>query len=102
MEEWEEVLNRNENSNNKAPNGQVVSTGTTSLVMGILGFLICGFIFGIIAIVMASKNTDPAQAGNATAGKILGVVSIIWAVLASIAIIIFLAAFASTTAGSYY
>lgn len=55
-----------------------------SLVLGILGIFICGLIFGIIAIQKANEAqeliaTDPSLggAGIATAGKIMGILSLV-------------------------
>jgi hypothetical protein len=58
--------------------------GTTILVLGILGLLVCQ-VCGIIAWVMANKDIpkmsagtmDPAGLGNAKAGKICGIISVV-------------------------
>jgi hypothetical protein len=61
-----------------------------SLVFGILGFFICGFAFGWVAVSAANKANkqiaaDPESysgGGLATAGMIMGIIDIIaWAVL---------------------
>jgi hypothetical protein len=62
--------------------------GALVLVMGILGIVIC-FILGIIAWVMGSSDLremdagrmDPSGRGITTAGKILGIVSVVLAVV---------------------
>lgn len=58
--------------------------GTTVLVLGILGLVVCG-ICGIIAWVMANKDIpkmeagamDPEGLGSTKAGKICGIISVI-------------------------
>jgi hypothetical protein len=60
-----------------------------ALVFGILGFFICGIIFGIVAISKANAakrmiESDPTYGGGglATAGMIMGVIDLIaWAIL---------------------
>ena len=61
----------------------------SSLVYGILGFFICGVIFGIVAISKANEAkramaSDPTLtgAGLATAGTVLGILDLVlWAIL---------------------
>lgn len=71
--------------------------GTTVLVLGILGILICP-ICGIIAWVMGNKdipkmlaNTmDPQGLGSTKAGKVCGIISVILWALGIIAYVVFM------------
>jgi hypothetical protein len=73
--------------------------GTTILVLGILGLLVCQ-VCGIIAWVMANKDIpkmsagtmDPAGLGNAKAGKICGIISVVLLALAIVFYFVFGAA----------
>ena len=63
---------------------QTAPGATASLVYGILGFFICGIIFGIVAIVKAKDAktliaTDPRYGGGgmATAGMVLGIIDLV-------------------------
>jgi len=60
----------------------------SSLVLGIIGIVFCGVIFGTIAIVQANSanrsiNSDPMYGGKgmATAGLVLGIVGILLNIL---------------------
>ena len=65
--------------------------GTLILVFGILG-LVCCFIFGIIAWVMGNGDLremdtgrmDPTGRGLTQAGKICGIISVIWWIILSV------------------
>ena len=68
-----------------------------SLICGILGFFICGLIFGIIAIVLGNKAkqaiaAQPGEyggAGMAQAGYIMGIISLVlWAIVVVLQIVI--------------
>jgi hypothetical protein len=55
-----------------------------SLVLGILGIFVCGLIFGIMAIQKANEakeliENDPSLSGGgiATAGKVMGILSLV-------------------------
>ena len=73
--------------------------GTTILVLGILGLVVCQ-VCGIIAWVMANKDIpkmsagtmDPVGLGNAKAGKICGIISVVILALVIIFYIVFGAA----------
>jgi hypothetical protein len=77
--------------------------GTQILVFGILG-LVCCVIFGIVAWSMGSKDMqeiragrmDPSGEGLTNAGKILGMVSVILAIVAVVINLIMLAVGAGT------
>jgi hypothetical protein len=69
--------------------------GTTVLVLGIVGLVVC-FIAGIIAVVMGNRalkeiDANPAAYSNRQSvviGRVLGIISIVWQVLALVAYII--------------
>lgn len=66
-----------------------------SMVCGIVGLIVCGIIMGIIALVLGTKakghiSRAPGQyggSGMATAGIVLGILDIVFAVIALIIII---------------
>ncbi len=84
--------------------------GTTILVLGILGFVICP-ICGIIGWVMGNKDIskmeagimDPEGLGQAKAGKICGIISVILWALGIIAYIgfVFLVFGAAASQGAF-
>ena len=63
------------------------SKGTTALVTGIIGLVICPIIFSIIAIIFGKQGMDAAargtanNAGMAKAGYILGIIGLVLGVL---------------------
>ena len=78
--------------------------GTTVLVLGIVGLVVC-FIAGIIAVVMGNRalkeiDANPAAYNNRQSvviGRVLGIISIIWQCLALVAyIIVFVVALGSS------
>lgn len=84
----------------QAPGGYrpVPHRGPTVLVLGILGLIMC-CILGIIAWVMGSKDLramdagemDPAGRGLTQAGKILGMVSVVfWVLVLGICLLVLL------------
>ncbi|MGA1564338.1 MAG: hypothetical protein ACO35C_06985 [Pontimonas sp.] len=81
--------------------------GTTILVLGILGLVVCA-VCGIIAWVMANKDIpkmeagtmDPEGLGQAKAGKICGMISVILWALAIIAYVVFIVIFVGAAAAS--
>lgn len=86
MGEWTQE-NNEPGMKSSGNNGQYTSTGTTALVLGILALLCLGLLTGIPAIIVGSKNTDPAQQGSATAGKVLGWISVGTSILGLIMIV---------------
>jgi M penetrans paralogue family 26 len=92
-------------------NQQPLPNATAVLVMGILSIVICGIgvVLGIIALVLAKKDTElynagmeiyaPSSYSNLKAGKICGVIGII---LSSLFILVYgaIIIFAISTAGS--
>lgn len=62
---------------------------TASLVLGILGLFCCGWLFGIIAIVLSTQAKKAGNtSGKVTAGFILGIVDIVlWAILLVVSMI---------------
>ena len=66
---------------------------TASLVCGIVGLILAGFILGIIAIVLASMakkeiaRTGQAGGGLATAGMVLGIIDIALGVVVAVAVL---------------
>jgi hypothetical protein len=70
------------------PVGRQPHRGVTVLVLGILG-LACCFILGIIAWVMGNKDLqemdagrmDPSGRGLTQAGKICGMIAVIWQII---------------------
>ncbi|MGQ4876426.1 MAG: DUF4190 domain-containing protein [Promethearchaeia archaeon] len=64
--------------------------GTLALVFGILGFVVpfVGIIFAILAIVYGkAAKDDPEEKGMATAGLILGIISLVVSIITAIYII---------------
>jgi hypothetical protein len=62
-------------------------TGTTALVLAIVGLLCCGFLTGIPAIILGRKGVALADAGQATnrgvaqAGFIIGIIATVLSVI---------------------
>lgn len=75
--------------------------GTLILVLGILGFVVCGFFTGIPAWYMGHTDIkemdagvmDPSGRGITNAGKICGIISTILSVISLIGVAIFFAIF---------
>lgn len=73
------------------------SQATTALVLGILGFVLCG-VLAPFAWSMGAKELkaiddgmrDPANRGTANAGKILGIIGSVFLALAVVAIVLVL------------
>lgn len=75
--------------------------GTLILVLGILGFVLCGFFTGIPAWYMGHTDIkemdagmmDPSGRGITNAGKICGIISTILSVISLIGVAIFFVIF---------
>lgn len=75
--------------------------GTLILVLGILGFVLCGFFTGIPAWYMGHADIkemdagvmDPSGRGITNAGKICGIISTILSVISLIGVAIFFVMF---------
>ncbi len=75
--------------------------GTLILVLGILGFVLCGFFTGIPAWYMGHADIkemgagvmDPSGRGLTNAGKICGIISTILSVISLIGVAIFFVMF---------
>jgi hypothetical protein len=64
-----------------------------SMILGILGLVCCGFFTGIPAIILSrSAKTEIARTGEqgggmATAGFVLGIISVVWGVISVILVL---------------
>ena len=83
---------------------QSSGSGVGAMVCGIIGLIFCwipfvniiGLILGIIAIVLGSsgrKTLPPSKRGMATAGFVLGIISLIFSVVWLLVVIILIATF---------
>lgn len=116
------------NENNQVPEGQNIQQpvqtqqpapqyaplpnapgAVASMVCGIIGFFVCGLIFGIIAIVLGNKAkqviaTQPGAyggAGMAQAGVIMGIISlVIWVIIIAIQVLFLIIGAASAAGGA--
>ena len=84
---------------NAGPSPEAQQRGTTALIVGIISLFCCSLVLGPIAIYLGVSARRDGAGGTATAGMVLGIVSLVLSVIGGIIYAAMMAAASSSSGG---